>query len=57
LTKRLKKSTGEDVKNALTFRQEGFMVALDVPEILILILIAGWIGLAVHQYRHVKHRH
>ena len=32
------------------------MVSLDIPEILILILVAGWIGLAVHQYRY-RHRH
>jgi len=33
------------------------MVSLDVPEILIVILVFGWIGLAVHQYRYAKHRH
>ncbi len=32
------------------------MFSLDVPEILILVLVLGWIGLAVHHYRYVKHR-
>jgi hypothetical protein len=32
------------------------MISLDVPEILILVLFLGWIGLIVHQYRY-KHRH
>ena len=33
------------------------MISLDVPEILILVLLFGWIGLAVHQYRHARQRH
>jgi hypothetical protein len=52
-----KENTGKDIRVTLIFHQEGLMVSLDVPEILILILVFGWIGLAVHQYRHAKHRH
>lgn len=33
------------------------MISLDVPEILIIILLAAWIGLAINQYRHVHHHH
>ena len=28
------------------------MISFDVPEILIMVLFLGWIGLLVHQYRY-----
>ena len=32
------------------------MASLDVPEVLIILLLFGFIGLAVHQFRY-SHRH
>lgn len=31
------------------------MLSFDIPEILIMVLVAAWIALAINQYRHVKH--
>jgi hypothetical protein len=32
------------------------MQPLDVPEILIIVLFLGWVGLALHHYRWAKHK-
>jgi hypothetical protein len=52
-----KENAGKPINLALIFHQERFMISLDFPEILIIILLVGWIGLAVHQYRHARQRH
>ncbi len=33
------------------------MTSLDVPEVLIMILLFGFVGLAVHQFRYARHHH
>jgi len=33
------------------------MTTLDIPEVLIIILVFGLIGLAIHQLRYTRHHH
>jgi len=33
------------------------MASLDIPEVLILLLVAAFIGLAIHQFNYVRHHH